>query len=218
MRYRTRFDTYLRLAPALFVLLAACSDAPTSPSPAARPSFLLIGAADTLVTRFTFDPAVGGTFKIGDHKLVMPAGSVCDPALSMYGPTEWDRPCVALAAPIEITAKSWQNSNGHPQIDFSPSLRFVPATSNAQWVQLFFRDRSASDAALASQLSIFWSAGPGMPGVDETLTDPTLKVQINTSAGMVWRRIKHFTGYLVTTGYAQQPAEASATLDASVMY
>ncbi len=210
MRYRM----YATLAAAALFGVAACSDAPT-PTQSAQlgPQLLLIGAGDTLVTSFSYDPASGGTYKIGDHKLVMPAGSVCDPAASTYGPTEWDQPCAALAAPLEITAKSWLNADGHPQIDFSPSLRFVPSADNKGWVQLFFRDRSASDATLASKLHILWSLGPGLPGVDETLTDPSLKVQVNTSAGVVWRRIKHFTGYFATAGKEETGDSTAVVVD-----
>ena len=195
MRYRM----HTRIAAAaLLGAAAACSDAPPPTQSAVQgPQLLLLGGADTLVTAFTYQPASGGTFHIGDHKIEMPAYSVCDPAVSTYGPTEWDQPCTALASPIVITAKSWLNADGHPQIDFSPSLRFVPASDNKGWVQLFFRDRAASDAMLAASLNILWSAAPGVPGVNEALLDPSLNVQVNSSAGMVWRRIKHFSGDLV---------------------
>lgn len=187
-------------AAAALLGAAACSDAPTpTQSAAPGPQLLLLGASDTLVVRFTYDPAVGGTYKIGDHKLVMPAYSVCDPAVSTYGPTEWDRPCTPLAAPLGITAKTWLNGDGHPQIDFSPSLRFVPTDNSNKWVQLFFTDRDASDAARAAQLHVLWAAAPGLPGIDETLLDPTLKLSVNSGSGMIWRRIKHFTGYLVVS-------------------
>ena len=193
MRYRM----YSQLAAAaLLGVAAACSDAPT-PTQSAHPGpqLLLLGAGDTLVTRFTYNPAVGGTYHIGDHKISMPAGSVCDPARSTYGPTEWDKACVALASPIEITAKSWLNADGHPQIDFSPSLRFAPE----QTVKLYFRDKDASNTLLSSKLTILWSAGPGLPGIDESILDPSLKPKVLPEAGLVMRRIKHFSGYLVAT-------------------
>ena len=205
MRYRM----HTRIAAAaLLGAAAACSDAPTpTQSAVPGPQLLLLGGADTLVTAFTYQPASGGTFHIGDHKIEMPAYSVCDPAVSTYGPTEWDQPCTALASPIVITAKSWLNADGHPQIDFSPSLRFVPTDDSKRVVKLFFRDRHASDALLASRLNIYWSAGPGLPGVDEGLLDPSLKVFVNTSAGMVWRRIKHFSGFLVSVGRGGEESE-----------
>ncbi len=198
MRYRMHSTL---AAAALLGVTAACSDAPT-PTQSAQfgPQLLLLGAGDTLVSRFTYNPAVGGTYHLGDHKLSMPAGSVCDPAISTYGPTEWDQPCVALTSPLQITAKSWLNADGHPQIDFSPSLRFVPSDNSNQWVKLFFTDRYASDASRASQLHILWAAAPGLPGIDETLLDPSLKVSVNSGSGMVWRRIKHFSGFFVAAG------------------
>ena len=197
MRYRVHTRT---VAAALLGAVAACSDTPTPTQSAMHgPQLLLLGAGDTLVTRFTYQPASGGTYHIGDHKLVMPAYSVCDPAVSTYGPTEWDKPCQALTSPLVITAKSWLNADGHPQIEFSPDLRFVPAADKEGWVQLFFRDKDASNAMLAGSLNILWSAAPGAPGVNETLLDPSLRVHVNSSAGMVWRRIKHFCGYMVSS-------------------
>ena len=64
MRYRM----YSPLAVAALLGVAACSDAPT-PTQSAQPGpqLLLIGAGDTLVTHFTYDPASGGSYKIGDQ-------------------------------------------------------------------------------------------------------------------------------------------------------
>ena len=41
-----------------------------------------------------------------------------------------------------------------------------------------------------------------MPGIDESLTDPTLKTYALRSYGMLYRRVKHFSGYQVSAGVA----------------
>ena len=40
----------------------------------------------------------------------------------------------------------------------------------------------------------------GVPGIDEALTDGTLKTKWDRHLGGVYRRIKHFSGYNVYSG------------------
>jgi hypothetical protein len=44
-------------------------------------------------------------------------------------------------------------------------------------------------------MQILWSSAIGIPGIDESLEDPTLRTRINRGAGVLQRRIKHFSGY-----------------------
>ena len=39
--------------------------------------------------------------------------------------------------------------------------------------------------------------------------------QVNTSAGMVWRRIKHFTGYFVAAGRVEGSDSTTVVSDAT---
>ena len=216
MRYRHRFTP---AAVALLGLAAACSDQSSTVGPDAagfsRPS---LGAVRTTASGqfvFTVDPTKNETFVfIGEHKIVFPANSICDPATSSYGPTEWDQPCTPAAQPITMYADT-ATVNGHPYIRFSPDLRFVPSADPKAWVMLYMKDASAADPLVAPTLDILWQTADGSL-IDETLADPTLATQVQGSSSIVYRRLKHFTGYLVVTGYAQ-PADASATLEASVM-
>jgi len=47
-------------------------------------------------------------------------------------------------------------------------------------------------------LSILWSPAIGIPGIDESLEDPTQRTYV--AGGYAYRRIKHFSGYNVTSG------------------
>ena len=107
----------------------ACSDsisAPTSEVSAKVPA-----AYTTVlgVSSFRYEPSTGLTQRLGDHVIVIPAGGVCDPALSSYGMGTWDDACTPLTHAIIITATTYADDEGHPYIDFQPALRFVPMSS-----------------------------------------------------------------------------------------
>lgn len=169
-------------------LLGACGDqGPTAPE-AAHLSIAPLGAN---VTTFVVQPGSPSTFVIGDHKIRFDANAICDPLRSSYGPTEWDRPCVVAPAGVAITATWWKDANGRPQIDFQPALRFNPASNVTLWMM----DREASLDAAAQ---ILWIA-PNGKRVDEAVADPTVATQVGSN-GFMFRRIKHFSGYTVSTG------------------
>ena len=196
MRTRTRFDL---ATISLMGLIVACSDRPASlgPDVAGVPGPTL-GRVEPTATGFTFtvDPTKNETFVyMGEHKLVFPAYSICDPATSGYGPEVWDAPCAPLTTPITINADT-MTVNGHPYLRFSPDLRFVPSLDPKQWVMLYLKDPSASDPLVGPTLTILWEAPDGSL-IDETLTDPTLLTQVQGSSSIVYRRVKHFSGFLV---------------------
>jgi hypothetical protein len=198
-----------RVTTAAAVLgLAACADGPTVPRAAARApeglNFALIGQAstrqgDTTVTAFTVDPTTATTFQVGSaHAIYFPAHAICDPSVSTYGPSEWDRPCVAMDRPLVITAKSWVDEHGLPQVDFSPSLRFAPDA--AEGVQLALAVTPSEVGQAGDDLHINWCASPTTACVNEALADSTLSTWVSPFANAVYRRIKHFSGYNVSSG------------------
>jgi hypothetical protein len=190
------------LVAAITLGLGACVDAPTWPPQVesvagASQSLVGLGVTGANVTTFVYSPRLGVTQHLGQHRIVMPAGSVC--ALdSSYGPATWDEPCEPAEHDIVIVATTWTNPDGHPQVDFQPSMRFVPTADSRQFVKLFLRDKDAENEALARQLSIDWVPFVGATPIDEAATDPTLRLQLMN--GMAWRRIKHFSGYMVASG------------------
>jgi hypothetical protein len=153
--------------------------------PGASPPFRAIDAAGDsvrgahLVGRFRFvvGPA-GGRFALGADTLLIPPRAICDPRTSGYGDDTWNRSCTVATDSIEITADVREAvpavasaaSDGR-WIDFSPALRFVPTTDSTRWVRLTWRGRSVGGRGAATD------SGP-----------------------VVWRRIRHFSGYQVHAG------------------
>ena len=193
-------------AVAAVLLTAACADAPVAPRTAASSglNFSLLGAvtayqADTAVTRFTVDPTSSTYFQVGSaHGIYFPAYSICDPAASTYGPTEWDKPCTVLTKPIVITAKSWTNRDGLPMVDFAPALRFT-SRSSTDFVALGMAVDLAHSSTPAADFKILYCP-INAACLDESLTDASLKTQVSPQYNAVYRRVKHFSGYNVSSG------------------
>jgi hypothetical protein len=181
----------------LVALTTACSDTPTPTSPLVATAAPIVHATtlatigDTTVQSFTVSSLWSDSYDIaGVHRVDIQAGSICDPLLTSYGPSEWDKPCVPLTRPIVFTAKSWTDENGHPQVTFSPDVRFVPGKVNT----ITLRDKAS--AAALSNASILWCPTGAASCVDEGANDASLATRLNAS-GTLSRRIKHFSGYTV---------------------
>jgi hypothetical protein len=144
------------------------------------------------VTEFVYDPSAVLVQRLDNHVLVVPAGGVCDPATSSYGPEFWDSDCEPLTHPLTITATTLSDDAGHPYIDFEPALRFVPTMESDLYLYDGQRDT-------ANVLAIDYCNADAVC-VDESLTDSSLVTQrIGTSRFLV-RRVKHFSGYSVGVG------------------
>ena len=207
----------------LSATLAACGDQPVSPTPNTRVTITNVTDFETYqVVDFTVDTA-GGWFRVGPHSVYFPANSICDPAQSTYGPTEWDKPCTVISDSIEIHAEVQKSlTTGKPAIRFWPDLRFAPDTTDADttagapvsenWVVLYmFTDEAlnattdAEVASLEQKYRILWAPLAGDLGIDESSTDSSLKTRILKSEGLVYRRVKHFSGYQVGSGWGPPP-------------
>jgi hypothetical protein len=187
------------------MLAAGCSDgtmAPKSAAPEANVSgggsTAALTGSDTLRFSFVIDPARNISYNLGaGNSIVFPQGSLCDPYTSSYGPTEWDAPCSVASAPLVENAKAWLDAKGHPHIDFNPAIRFVPSMNPLKWVKISFTDYSASWYASSS---ILYCAQVGTACTDESKLDPTMLTVRDPISGRLTRRIKHFSGYSITTG------------------
>jgi hypothetical protein len=194
---------------------AAPSAAPVATilAPSGRPQLSLSGHnATNGVTQFTVKPS-GGVFFVGNHAVVFPARSICDPASSSYGEGQWDAPCTPLKRPLTITARL-STANGVRAVDFSPSLRFVPSANPARWVWIFMYTPEARGADNLSSFNILFSPSLGATPVNDVAEDVTLRTYVDTQSGMSYRRIKHFSGYLVTAGFADQSPDDGSGMDA----
>jgi hypothetical protein len=193
---------YLLLAMSgVVVASSACSTDATAPLPLAAPESagLSKGAAKPQDTSdddsysFTIDPRRDNYLTFGEHSLWLPANTVCDPATSSYGIGTWDSPCATLKTNITITAKVRSASGGLPRVDFEPALRFNP--NRDAYLTFFEKGKMAKDAA--DMRILFCPSSASKECVDEALLDPTLETVLDRPMKMVYRRIKHFSGYLV---------------------
>jgi len=190
----------------LVAVVAACADGSLAPTsyrtdklPGGAPNMLIVVnsmAQDQRSAEFTVDQG-GGYFNLGKHGIYFPRNVICDPERSSYGPAFWDDNCQVLRTPIRIRAEI-RTQDGREWVDFTPELRFKPSSDaySSVWIYMLAGDAAQSDASL----NILWSPGIGVPGIDESLQDPSLRTYVQ--GGYAYRRIKHFSGYNVTSGRA----------------
>jgi hypothetical protein len=206
------------------VALAACGDTTTSPRETARnltpttpaPSFDFSGGGSRSFGDQSSDFTVtsrGGSFSVnGLFNVNFPENSVCNPARSTYGNTEWDKACSILrgSESIKVTAKLRLMSTG-VAVDFSPELRFSPSTEVTISTDIFAPVITSNSAYFLknpnalSFLAISFSPKLGGASVADYVTDPSLITQVYLKSGLVRRRIKHFSGYLIAGGQPCEP-------------
>ena len=223
-----RRNTLLLLVGAAAALAVACRDSVVAPvrnssslSASASPSFSASQSSHgrTLLGTIELSPN-GGTYHVGDFDIVVPAGAVCDPATTKYGARHWDDDCKPARRSITVKVIAQTRHDG-VSVDFQPDLRFRPS---AGWVTirtnayapLLMTDavRALSpSAAFFQNFVMLYAPSGGGPHVDEVRStlDPTMVTHVNLTTGIVWRRVKHFSGYLVSAGYSCTPADDSVT-------
>lgn len=162
---------------------------------------------------FAVDPRVDQVLDLGRNRVVLPANSVCAIGVSGYGPTMWDRSCNPQRKPFTITVTVAGSGTENAGVDFQPAMRFNPAVSPV----VMFLDVPGLNAATPYAWTVFYCPTPsGQPGarlgtnlmradptcVDESLTDPSLKVVPDYQNNLLSRRLKHFSAYqLFNSGY-----------------
>ena len=198
----------VRVLPVVAALFFVACNEPSAPeAPVAEvlsfrifPTYAPDGRSADLIV----EPS-GGVFYLGKHALYFPANTICDPAISTYGPTEWDKPCTTITQPIQIRAEL-REQDGRSWIDFSPHLRFAPSEDDHRWVYLFMTTKPPEGKRLSGAHAppILWSPAIGVPGIDESLLDETLRTKWDKKLGGVYRRIEHFSGYNVWSGFREE--------------
>lgn len=181
---------------------AAPASAPTTmmQAPEGRPSLSLVGGSLNASTDFTVGPA-GGVFFVGSHAVVFPAHTICDPARSSYGPGTWNSPCEVLRKPITIHAEV-RTKDGRSWVDFQPELRFAPSNNPSRWVWMYMRTPEAVGASGdLSRFNILYAESIGGQTTNDAEIDRTLRTYVDTRSGISFRRIQHFSGYVVA-GFA----------------
>jgi len=199
---------------ALFALIAAigaCSENALSPAHEQRiisgdPASMALSQNDTLRFSFTVLPQYTTSASLGQGNwIVFPPSSICDPTTSGYGLEYWDQACQPKSDSTVISVQAWLDANGHPNLDFSPAVRFVPSDTQSVLIRM-------ADHTTDTNLKILYCHTFGdTTCVDEAATDSSLMTQEDASGGY-YRRIRHFSGYNVGAGSDSSGPDAGATM------
>ena len=162
----------------------------------AAASKALIGVADGVYT-VTINPAYAQKLALGPNHLDLPANAICDMGSSGYGSYYWDKPCTPETRLITLVVTVRDAATDHPQVDFAPAMRFNPLTK----VQLYFYVPNVSPTAAKNWNIFYCSTMLSSSCRNEAIADPDLTTYVDYSASVLFRRIKHFSGYKVDSGY-----------------
>jgi hypothetical protein len=211
-----RRNTFLLLVGAVAVFAAGCRDAILEPNransfSASASPLLSRNSANhdrTLIATLDLSPK-GGTYHVGDFDVVIPAGAVCDPRTTKYGARHWDADCRPARRSITVNVVA-ETRHGQVSVDFQPDLRFRPS---AGWVRIethAYSDLLTSDAARQlspgasyfNQFAILYVPTGRTSRIDEVRSsgDASMVTHVELGTGLVWRRVKHFSGYMVSLG------------------
>lgn len=160
---------------------------PFVPSAAARS---LVGISDGTYT-FDVDPSRNQALVLGANYLSLPANAICEISTSNYGPAHWDEACSPERNRVTITAVVKQAKSAHPSIDFYPAMRFSPSANVSLYMYVPPSERKGHKDFVMKYCN------DQQVCVDESLTDRSLVTQTDRSNKVVFRRIKHFSGYIV---------------------
>ena len=150
----------------------------------------LIGVVDGTYS-VTFDPTKKQSFALGPNHLDIPANGICNLVTSGYGAAYWDKPCTPQVLPVTLTVVIANAASDHPSINFYPAMRFNPSKT----VNLFMYAPKVTPTDAKNWLMSYC---PDLGACfDESLTDTSLATVIDYDHDMLFRRVKHFSGYTV---------------------
>lgn len=211
---------------ATLLVLVGCQDRVSSPSlesptapaspatmrlaPSGHPELSLSGGSlGNTSADFTVTPS-GGTFFAGNHVVIFPARSICDPESSTYGDGHWDEPCSPVRGNVNVHAEVRSDALGHVWVDFTPALRFVPSDNPSHWVWMIMYSPAAIGATGdLGKFNILYARSIGGETLDESAIDATMRTYVDTRLGLSMRRAKHFSGFMTSSGRACDPATES---------
>jgi hypothetical protein len=160
-------------------------------------------------------PAGGGSVNLLDaYALNFPAGSVCDPnaqdTQTGYANKQWDAPCTVATQDVAVRA-TLKYSNGKLYADFSPALRFVPGKVVTIGTNVLANVvQSQASAGITEGWAIAYAPGIDASSEYDALNDASLRTVVVGSTGRIWRRIKHFSGYMISTTEGWVPCDPNA--------
>ena len=197
-RYRLSTLTALALTGMLLAGCAGDTIAPraiqhtsqlrTSPFVPTDAQKALVGVSDGSYS-FVIDPSQAQSLSLGASHLDIPANAVCDLASSSYGVGHWEDSCDAQTDTFTVTAVVRNAASDHPSVDFEPALRFSPDKQVGLYLYV------TNDATLDASRVVKYCNANGC--LDESVNDASLVSSVDLENRVVFRRIKHFSGYVV---------------------
>ena len=188
-----RHSTLVRLAGlAAIALAAACSDAPTAgqATVAVESEFGLSNVMHT--QNFDIVPGRSTFVEYDGNYFYIQADALCAVG-SSYGRAFFDLPCEPEMKKVSVTAQFGTDSKGRPALAFNKDLRFSP--TKFAYVVLSVPKKTADKGS-----AILWYDPDLKKWVDEGAYDPSQRTYWHPNGKMVWRRLKHFSGYNIGAG------------------
>ena len=159
----------------------------------------------------SIDPNVANTLVMAGSKLEIPAGAVCALGTSGYGSTFWNAPCAPETRVVQLTVTVNSTSGSGASIDFNPALRFNPQSTvmltlsapnvsrqdAKNWLILYCATSTSTTSGNGSGGS--GSGKDGSKCINESLTDKDLQTYVDYDLKQLFRRIKHFSRYSVSS-------------------
>ena len=190
-----RMSNILRWAglASAIALVAACSDAPTAaPTAVAATGDLAFakggnGKSTVASKVFTVVPGQPLQVALGNFTLYMQANAVCAQNQG-YGREFWNQPCVLEKTPVNFTA-IWTVKDGEGSLTFNRDIRFSPSARVYLSVKATGKWKNTD--------AILWLEGEGAKAhwVDEGTYDRDMRTYRANGGTLLWRRLKHFSGY-----------------------
>ena len=136
--------------------------------------------------------AAGGDINVGPFTVNFPANAVCTRATTQYEHANWDAPCTPRNHDVYLQAAYW-TENGVPFVEFLADLRFVPGKT----VTLSFpASLLPSDFDPAVATVAYWKRDRN----GRIVNHETLVTSYHAAADRIQSVIKHFSGYVITSG------------------
>ena len=206
MRIRVRRHLVTAAVAAVAVTLAACSDSAVTPVEASgnalKPNGVHMTIASTSVTTATLYPQYDNVYvSVEGHRIVIPAYSICAVGVSGYGPGYWDAPCTPQTAPITFVIATSVSADGSSRVIVQPDVRFAPGKT----VMAYMKDSVGARTA-GSFIAYCTLLGCS----DEGRTDAQMTTYRDPSQGIIYRRLKHFSGYNVVFGFGDDSGISSS--------
>jgi len=196
------------IAGAAFIAMA-CGDfvAPTTSeiqSGAVRFGGALAAAKDAVVgENATYVdiviPARGGIVQAGPYIVEFPAGAVCVESAG-YGPDLWDAACETRSEDVPLTAAYWKVGDDIV-IEFLADLRFDPS----KYVVIYAAVATDSGTVVKRDILYWQRVADTTVTTNEAESDRTLDTYLDPVSGVLYRRVKHFSGYVVGSGKEECP-------------